>query len=237
MVKKVRSLTVTAVVCGGVCVVPAGVVVAQEQTEQAESASTPEAPVTNTSETAPDSAMAAEDMDDAGDEAQDIDERFETEGYVGGYVALLQQTVPTLGLTGSLFVDDDFQLGLDLWRGSSKSFFGSFKTQGAALWGAWELSDSLWFKTGLSYSKLERPTEQEPLSVLTKGEDNKLAAKEQRNDSLGLDVGFGQSWSAAGYSIAVDYFGFTVPALRLTGEKLPTYSLQLGRVAMLYNIE
>lgn len=178
-----------------------------------------------------------EEGDDSDDSSQDIDERFETEGYVGGYLALLQQTVPTVGFTGSLFLDDDLRLGIDISAGNSEKIFGSFKTRGAALWGAWEISDTTWTKVGLSYSKIERKTEQEPLSVLTKGEDKSQAKKEMRNDSLGIDFGIGQLWSGSYYSIAVDYAGFTVPLLRLTGEKLPMYSLQFARVSALYNIE
>jgi len=129
------------------------------------------------------------------------------------------------------------RLGIDISFGNSEKIFGSFKTRGAALWGAWEISDTAWTKVGLSYSKLERKSAQEPLSVLTKGEDKSDKNLELRNDSLGLDFSVGQLWSGASYSIAVDYVGFTVPVLRLTGEKLPTYSLKLARVAALYNIE
>jgi len=74
-----------------------------------------------------------EEGDDGDDSSQDIDERFETEGYVGGYLALLQQTVPTVGFTGSLFLDDDLRLGIDISVGNSEKIFGSFKTRGAAL--------------------------------------------------------------------------------------------------------
>lgn len=171
------------------------------------------------------------------DVSQDIDERFETEGYIGGYLALLQQTVPTFGFTGSIFLDDDLRFGLDVSIGDSEIFFGSFKTRGAAIWTAWEISDSYWSKLGVSYSKLDRINDQEPLSVLTKGVDKSKSRTEIRNDSLGVDFGFGQLWSGSKVSIAVDYIGFTVPLLRLTGKKLPTYSLQLARFAALYNIE
>lgn len=202
-----------------------GTVVQDEGVAQPESApSTPE--------------RLQDEVDDEGDDLSlDIDERFETEGYVGGYLALLQQTVPTVGFTGSLFLDDDLRLGIDISFGNSEKIFSSFKTRGAALWGAFEISDTTWTKVGLSYSKIERRTEQEPLSVLTKGEDKSQAKKEMRNDSLGVDFGIGQLWSGSYYSIAIDYVGFTVPLLRLTGEKLPTYSLQFARVSALYNID
>lgn len=197
-----------------------------------------ELPISDLSKPGAESGEAVNDeLEDSEAASQDIDERFETEGYIGGYLALLQQTVPTVGLTGSLFLDDDLRFGLDVSLGDSEKIFGSFKTRGASIWAAWELSDSYWSKLGLSYSKLERTSDQEPLSVLTKGVDKSKSRTEIRNDSLGVDFGFGQLWSGTKYSIAVDYIGFTVPILRLTGKKLPTYSLQFARFAALYNIE
>lgn len=236
MSKLIQSLTLSVVVCCGVT----SAAFAEESSELqgAELTSAQQAADAPAADSQPEpETLGSDEADDSEDLPQDIDERFETEGYVGGYIALLQQTVPTVGFTGSLFLDDDLRLGIDISLGNSEKIFGSFKTRGAALWGAWEISDTTWTKVGLSYSKLERKSAQEPLSVLTKGEDKSDKNLELRNDSLGLDFGVGQLWSGASYSIAVDYVGFTVPVLRLTGEKLPMYSLQLARVAALYNIE
>jgi hypothetical protein len=245
MVNRIENLMVTALACGWVSSTGAASTTRSAQADapsevqaeapsevQAEAPSEAQAEATQSS-----SETLQSDEDDEGNVSQDIDQRFETEGYVGGYLALLQQTVPTVGFTGSLFVDDDLRFGIDISFGNSEKLFGSFKTRGAALWGAWEISDTTWTKVGFSYSKLERKTTQEPLSVLTKGEDKASKSLEIRNDSMGVDFGIGQLWSASNYSIAVDYLGFTVPVLRLTGVKLPTYSLQFARVSALYNIE
>ncbi|MEY2987774.1 MAG: hypothetical protein RJB13_1295 [Pseudomonadota bacterium] len=253
MVNRIENLMVTALACGWVSSTGAASTTRSAQADapsevQAEvpSEAQTEAPSEAQTEAPSDEQAAApqssqetlqSDEDDEGNVSQDIDQRFETEGYVGGYLALLQQTVPTVGFTGSLFVDDDLRFGIDISFGNSEKLFGSFKTRGAALWGAWEISDTTWTKVGFSYSKLERKTTQEPLSVLTKGEDKASKSLEIRNDSMGVDFGIGQLWSASNYSIAVDYLGFTVPVLRLTGVKLPTYSLQFARVSALYNIE
>ena len=169
--------------------------------------------------------------------SEDIDDRFATEGYLGVYGSLLQQTIPAFGITGSIYLDDDFRFGADISRGSSKFLFGAFKSQGAAVWGAWELADSFWLKSGLSYSRLDKPSAQEPLAALTKGIDKKIPQIEVRSDSLGVDVSFGQLWSYSKFSIAADYLGFTLPVLRLTGPKLPLFALQAARIDVLYNFE
>jgi hypothetical protein len=173
----------------------------------------------------------------AGDDSEDIDERFSTEGYVGGYVALLQHTVPTIGITASMYLDDGFRFGADVSRGSSKFLYSSFLTQGASVWGAWELGSRFWLKGGMGYSRLEKPTTQEPLSVLLKGEDGSAERQSDKSDTLGFDVSFGQLWSFPKYSVSVDYLGFTIPLLRLTGPKMPLYSLHAARVELLYNLE
>ena len=241
MANRTEIFTLLAVACGWISSVGLAStrLQAQAYTAQSGEAQVEESSASTLTETPLKSSemSQSEESDDTEDSPQDIDERFETEGYVGVYFALLQQTVPTAGFTGSLFLDDDLRLGLDISFGNSEKIFGSFKTRGASLWGAWEIADTTWAKAGLSYSKLERKSAQEPLSVLTKGEDKSEKNLEIRNDSLGLDFGIGQLWSGARYSIAVDYIGFTVPVLRLTGEKLPTYSLQVARVSALYNIE
>ncbi|NBO39266.1 hypothetical protein EBU99_11870 [bacterium] len=166
-----------------------------------------------------------------------IDDRFSTEGYVGVYGAVLQNTVPTLGLTGSLFLDEDFRVGLDFSLGRSKGLYGSFETQGAGVWGATEVADSLWLKTGLSFARIDRPSVQEPLSVLFKGEDESLEKLKLRSDSLGFDVALGQMWNFSRTTVSVDYLGFNLPLLRLTGPKLPVFTLHAARVEFLYNYE
>ncbi|MBM3381638.1 MAG: hypothetical protein FJY29_04270 [Betaproteobacteria bacterium] len=177
------------------------------------------------------------DSPDSADDAEDIDERFSTEGYVGGYVALLQHTVPTIGLTASMYLDDGFRFGADISRGSSKLLYGAFVTQGASVWGAWELGSRFWLKGGMGYSSLEKPTTQEPLSYLLKGKDSSAEKQEDKSDTLGVDVSFGQLWSFPKYSVSVDYLGFTIPLLRLTGPKMPLYSLHAARLELLYNLE
>lgn len=171
------------------------------------------------------------------EEDSDIDDRFATEGYVGGYVALLQQSVPTIGLSGSIFIDDDLRFGADFSGGQSKGLYGDFKTQNASVWSSVEISDSLWFKSGLSYTSLEKSSSQDPLSVLAKGADEKLTKSEHRIDVLGLDFSLGQLWSRPDYSIYVDYIGFTLPAMQLTGSDKPLFALSAGRVELLYNLD
>lgn len=169
--------------------------------------------------------------------SEEIDDRFATEGYLGVYASLLQQTIPAFGMTGSIYLDDDFRVGADISRGRSEILFGRFTSQGAAVWGAWELANSLWLKSGLSYSRLDKPSSQEPLAALMKGIDKNISQNEVRSDSLGADVSFGQLWSYPNFSIAADYLGFTLPVLRLTGPKLPLFALQAARFDFLYNFE
>lgn len=173
---------------------------------------------------------------DVGD-PESIDDRFAIEGYLGFYGSLLQQTVPTLGLTGSVYLDDEIRFGADVSRGQSKALFGDFKTQGGSVWLAMEMADSLWLKGGVSYTRLDKPTSQEPVSVLLEGNNKKTTGGAVRNDFLGLDVAFGQMWVFPRSSVSVDYAGFTLPALRLTGPKLPLFGVQLARAEWLYNFE
>lgn len=171
------------------------------------------------------------------EDSESIDDRFAIEGYLGFYGSLLQQTVPTVGLTGSVYVDDEIRFGADISRGQSKALFGDFKTQGGSVWLAMEMADSLWLKGGVSYTRLDKPTSQEPMSVLLEGENKKNPGAAVRNDFLGLDVAFGQMWVFPRSSISVDYAGFTLPALRLTGPKLPLFGVQVARAEWLYNFE
>jgi hypothetical protein len=166
----------------------------------------------------------------------DIDDRFSTEGYAGLFVAALQNTVPSLGLSGSVYLDDDFRTGLDVWLGNSKGAFSSFKTQGAGLWTAWEVSERLWLKGGFSYSRLDRPSDQEPLAALTGSKDT---SKKQtvRTDTIQADLSLGQLWSFTGYSVSVDYFGFSTPFLTLTGPKHTMFNIHALRVDFLYDID
>lgn len=105
------------------------------------------------------------------------------------------------------------------------------------MWGAWELGSRFWLKGGMGYSSLEKPTTQEPLSYLLKGKDSSAEKQEDKSDTLGVDVSFGQLWSFPKYSVSVDYLGFTIPLLRLTGPKMPLYSLHAARLELLYNLE
>jgi hypothetical protein len=170
-------------------------------------------------------------------DSESIDDRFAIEGYLGIYGAFLQQTLPTWGLTGSVYLDDELRFGADLSRGSSKAFFSDFRTQGGSVWAAMEMADSFWLKGGLSYTRLDKPTSQEPLSVLLEGKNKNSTGGAVRSDFLGLDVAIGQMWVFPKYSVSVDYAGFTLPALRLTGPKLPLFGVQLARAEFLYNFE
>ncbi|MEN9827326.1 MAG: hypothetical protein RI953_3071 [Pseudomonadota bacterium] len=169
-------------------------------------------------------------------EAADIDDRFTTEGYVGAYVAGLQSTLPSLGITASIFLDDDFRAGIDLWKGQSKVLFSSFKSQGAGLWSAWELDGRFWLKGGLSYLSLERPTGQDPFPALTKAKDTS-DQRPVRTDSIALDASFGQLWTFTKFSIGADYFGFSLPFMTLTGPKQSLFNIHALRVEFLYDID
>lgn len=185
---------------------------------------------------APAPASAAAVESDAEPTGASIDNRFTTEGFVGIFGAGLQNSVPSLGLTASIFLDDDFRAGIDLWRGNSKPVFSSFKSQGAGVWAAQEMADSLWIKGGLSYSRLERPTSQQPLSALFGGKESS-DRRSSRTDAMQLDVGVGQLWSLPHFSVAVDYVGFSFPFMILTGPKPSAFSLNALRVEILYDIE
>ncbi|MFZ9521178.1 MAG: hypothetical protein ACO3A4_11950 [Silvanigrellaceae bacterium] len=180
-------------------------------------------------------ASQSQDKDDDMD-AGDIDDRFATEGYVGAYVAGLQGTIPSLGVTASVFLDDDFRAGIDIWKGQSKAFFSSFKSQGAGLWSAWELNGQFWLKGGLSYLSLERPTGQDPLPALTKANDT-TEKSSTRIDSISLDASIGQLWTFSKFSIGADYVGFSLPFMTLVGEKKSLFNVHALRFEFLYDID
>lgn len=214
------------------CALPFPLALAQESVSTAQASEQKDAP-----------ASAAGEMQDKKEDSSvdaaapaDIDDRFSTEGYAGIFVAALQNTVPSLGLSGSVYLDDDFRTGLDLWAGNSKGAFSSFKTQGAGLWTAWEVSEQLWLKGGFSYSRLDRPSDQEPLAALTGSKDT---SKKQtvRTDTIQADISLGQLWSFTGFSLSVDYFGFSTPFLTLTGPKHTMFNIHALRVDFLYDID
>ncbi|MEY3902197.1 MAG: hypothetical protein RL189_1503 [Pseudomonadota bacterium] len=229
MSKNHLGLSVVAAVA---CALPFPLAMAQESSPSAQASDKKEAPAAG-------SAQIQDKKDDSpGDAAApaDIDDRFSTEGYAGIFVAALQNTVPSLGLSGSVYLDDDFRTGLDIWAGNSKGAFSSFKTQGAGLWTAWEVSERLWLKGGFSYSRLDRPSEQEPLAALTGSKD--MSKKQTvRTDTIQADLSLGQLWSFTGYSISVDYFGFSTPFLTLTGPKHTMFNIHALRVDFLYDID
>lgn len=225
LLKSMGILVVAGVICE-----PSFALASNGEVGPAESPATKASSSSSPAETTEDDSLDASGM-------EDIDERFATEGYVGTYAALFQQTVPAVGVTGSIYLDDDFRFGADLSLGGSKGLYGGFKTQGGSVWSAFEITDSFWLKGGLSYVRLDKPTTQDPLSVITKGEDKKLAKNEVRSDALAIDFAFGQLWSRKNYTISADYIGFSLPALRLTGPGLPLFSLNALRFELLYNLE
>lgn len=165
-----------------------------------------------------------------------LDERFSTEGYVGLFVAGLQSSLPAVGLTASVFLDNDLRAGLDLWRGKSSPFFSSFQSQGTGLWTAWEFHDTVWLKGGVSYSRLDRPTGREPLSVLVGTKDNSVQ-RPVRTDALQVDVSVGQLWTFSHMSVAADYLGFSLPFLTMLGPKQTVFNVHALRVDFLYDID
>lgn len=179
---------------------------------------------------------ATSDAKDDEVDAADIDDRFTTEGYVGAYVAALQGTVPSLGITGSIFLDDDFRAGIDLWKGGSKPLFSSFTSQGAGLWSAWEIDGRFWLKGGLSYLSLERPTGQDPFPAMTHAKDTS-DPRPVRTDSIAFDASFGQLWTFTRFSIGAEYFGFSLPFMTLTGPKQSMFNIHALRVEVLYDID
>jgi hypothetical protein len=168
--------------------------------------------------------------------ASDIDDRFSTDGYAGVYFSLLQSSVPSLGLTGSIYLDDDLRAGIDFWRGRSKGFFSSFSTQGAGLWLTWELGDRFWMKGGLNYSRLERPTAKEPLAELF-GSKAKVDPRPARTDSIEANMSVGQLWTFQKFTVSTDYLGFSLPFMTLTGPKQSSLNLLLMKADFLYNLE
>lgn len=170
------------------------------------------------------------------DAAAEIDDRFTTEGYAGVFLSAMQSSIPSLGLTGSIFLDDDFRAGIDLWRGRSKGVFSSFTSQGAGLWVSFELGDRFWMKGGLSYSRLDRPTSQEPLASLFKSKGS-IDPRPSRTDSIQADVALGQLWTFQKFTLATDYLGFSLPFMTLTGPKQSSFNLVALRTELLYNID
>jgi hypothetical protein len=179
-------------------------------------------------------AAASADLDS--EAASDIDDRFSTDGYAGVYFAALQSSVPALGLTGSIYLDDDLRAGIDFWRGSSKAVFSSFSSQGAGLWVSWELGDRFWMKGGLNYSRLDRPTAREPLAALF-GSKTKVDTRPSRTDSIEANIVAGQLWTFKTFSVSTDYVGFSWPFMTLTGPKQSSLNLTLLKADFLYNIE
>jgi hypothetical protein len=176
----------------------------------------------------------AQDLDT--EAASEIDDRFSTDGYAGVYVSALQSSVPSMGLTGSIYLDDDLRAGFDFWRGSSNGLFSSFTTQGAGLWVTWELGDRFWMKGGLNYSRLDRPTAKEPLAALFNSKA-KVDSKPARTDSIEANVAVGQLWTFKTFTVATDYLGFSLPFMTLTGPKQSSLNIQLLRADFLYNLE
>ncbi len=170
------------------------------------------------------------------DAAADIDDRFTTEGYAGVFLSAMQSSVPSLGLTGSIFLDDDFRAGIDFWRGRSKGLFSSFTSQGAGLWVSFELGDRFWMKGGLSYSRIDRPTSQEPLAALFKSKGS-IDPRPSRTDSIQADFALGQLWTFQKFTLATDYLGFSLPFMTLTGPKQSSFNLVALRADILYNID
>lgn len=197
-----------------------------------------EVPKATPGATAPQAGAAApvESARASDEDELDVDDRFSTEGFAGVYAAALQNSVPSLGITASIFLDDDFRTGIDLWTGRSKGFFSSFSTQGAGLWAAWELKDRLWMKGGLSYSRLDRPTGQEPLAALFRAKDTS-DQRSLRSDFLQADLSVGQLWSFQKFSLAVDYLGFSFPFMVLTGVRQSAFNLHAMRADFLYDID
>lgn len=181
-------------------------------------------------------ASAAESARVSDEDDLDVDDRFSTEGFAGVYAAALQNSVPSLGITASIFLDDDFRTGIDLWSGRSKGLFSSFSTQGAGLWAAWEIKDRLWMKGGMSYSRLDRPTGQDPLAALIRAKDTSVKSP-LRSDFLQADLSIGQLWSFQKFSLAVDYFGFSFPFMVLTGVRQSAFSVHALRADFLYDID
>lgn len=170
------------------------------------------------------------------DAASEIDDRFTTEGYAGVFLSAMQSSIPSLGLTGSIFLDDDFRAGIDFWRGRSKGLFSSFTSQGAGLWVSFELGDRFWMKGGLSYSRLDRPTSQEPLAALFKSKGS-VDPRPSRTDSIQADFALGQLWTFQKFTLSTDYLGFSLPFMTLTGPKQSSFNLVALRADLLYNID